>query len=153
MRIKLLPSTFGSEGWATMEQRLTCLLVDDCLAIDAGSLALGLSDEQRSAVRDVIITHPHMDHIATLPIFIDDLFASLKEPVRVHATDEVIRLLERDVFNSTIYPRFSELSNGTTRVMEYVPFHPREEFAVAHLRLTAIPVNHIVPTVGLIVSD
>ena len=30
---------------------------------------------------------------------------------------------------------------------------PREQFAVAHLRLTAIPVNHIVPTVGLIVSD
>jgi ribonuclease BN (tRNA processing enzyme) len=29
----------------------------------------------------------------------------------------------------------------------------REEFQVAHLRITAVPVNHIVPTVGLIVSD
>ena len=45
------------------------------------------------------------------------------------------------------------MSNGTTRVLKYVPFRPREEFAVAHLRLTAIPVNHIVPTVGLIFSD
>jgi len=33
-----------------MEQRLTCFLIDDCLAIDAGSLALGLNDND-SVVR------------------------------------------------------------------------------------------------------
>ena len=37
--------------------------------------------------------------------------------------------------------------------MEYVPFQLGQEFQVAHLKLTAIPVNHIVPTVGLLVSD
>ena len=94
-----------------------------------------------------------MDHVATLPIFIDDLFGTLTEPIRVHATEEVIGLLERDVFNWTVYPRFSELSNQNTRVMEYVPFRTGEEFRVAHVRVTAVPVNHIVPTVGLIISD
>ncbi len=37
--------------------------------------------------------------------------------------------------------------------MEYVPFETGKEFKVAHLTVTAIPVNHIVPTVGLLVSD
>jgi ribonuclease BN (tRNA processing enzyme) len=37
--------------------------------------------------------------------------------------------------------------------MEYVPFETGKEFRVAHLTVTAIPVNHIVPTVGLLVSD
>ncbi|MGH9945218.1 MAG: MBL fold metallo-hydrolase [Pyrinomonadaceae bacterium] len=153
MKIQLLPSTFDSNGCATPEQRLTCFLIDDCVAVDAGSIALALNEGQRDTVRDVIVTHPHMDHMATLPIFIDDLFGLLKEPVRVHATAEVIELLERDVFNWTVYPRFVELNNGHGPVMEYVPFRTGEEFRVRHLSVIAIPVNHIVPTVGLIVSD
>lgn len=153
MKIQLLHSTFDGEGRATQAQRLTCFLIDDCVAVDAGSLALALTDTQRQHVRDIIITHPHMDHIASLPIFIDDLFATLEEPIRVHAAEEVITALERDVFNWTVYPRFSELSNERGPVMEYVPFSAGVEFKVAHLSVTAVPVNHIVPTVGMIVAD
>ena len=153
MKIQLLPSTFAEDGCATPEQRLTCFLIDERVTIDAGSIALATTDEQRRTVRDIIITHPHMDHIASLPIFIDDLFATLTEPIRVHATEEVVEALERDVFNWTVYPRFSELSNEHGRVMEYRPFRTGEEFQVAHLRVTAVNVNHIVPTVGMLVSD
>ena len=153
MRIQLLPSTFDANGRATLEQRLTCFLIDDCVAVDAGSLAIALSNEQRSKVRDIIVTHPHMDHIASLPIFIDDLYPTLKQPVRIYATPEVISLLERDVFNWNLYPRFSDLKNDYGPVMEYVPIPASGPFRVAHLTVTAVPVNHIVPTVGLIVSD
>ena len=153
MRVQLLPSTFDSQGHATFEQRLTCFLIDECVAVDAGSIALALNAEQRKTVRDIIVTHPHMDHIASLPIFIDDLFETLKSPVRVYATPEVIDLLERDIFNWNVYPRFSELKNEYGPVMEYVPIPAGKEFKIAHLTVTAVPVNHIVPTVGLLVSD
>ncbi len=153
MRIQLLPSTFDSQGHATLEQRLTCFLIDECVAVDAGSIALALDSTQRENVRDIIVTHPHMDHIASLPIFIDDLFPTLQSPVRIHATPEVISLLERDIFNWNVYPRFSELKNEYGPVMEYVPIPIGEEFQVAHLKVTAVPVNHIVPTVGLVISD
>ena len=153
MKIQLLPSTFADDGSAKQEQRLTCYLIDDLVAIDAGSIALSVTDEQRAVVRDIIVTHPHMDHIASLPIYIDDLFGFLKNPIRIHATQEVIELLERDVFNWTVYPRFSELRNEHGPVMEYVPFETGVEFRVAHLSVTAVNVNHIVPTVGMIVSD
>ena len=153
MRIELLPSTFDAQGVATLDQRLTCFLVDDCVAVDAGSIAIALSDEQRDKVRDIIVTHPHMDHIASLPIFIDDLYPTLKEPLRIYATQEVIDLLERDVFNWNVYPRFSDLKNDYGPVMEYVPIPLGRPFSVAHLNVIATPVNHIVPTVGLIVSD
>lgn len=153
MKIQLLPSTFDGNGRATLEQRLTCFLIDDRVTVDAGSIALALTDQQRQSVRDVIVTHPHMDHIASLPIFIDDQFGVLEKPVRIHATEEVIALLERDVFNWTVYPRFSELSNEFGPVMKYVPFEHGKEFEVAHLKVTAVPVNHIVPTVGLVLSD
>ena len=94
-----------------------------------------------------------MDHIASLPIFIDDLYPTLTEPMRVHATPEVIERLERDIFNWNVYPRFSELKNEFGVVMKYFPIKTGHEFKVAHLTVKAIPVNHIVPTVGVIVSD
>ena len=94
-----------------------------------------------------------MDHIASLPIFIDDVYPTLQQPVRVHATQEVISLLERDVFNWNVYPRFSDLTNDYGPVMEYVPIPIGEVFKVAHLNVVAVPVNHIVPTVGLVISD
>ena len=97
MKVQLLPSTFDAQGRATLEQRLTCFLIDDCVAVDAGSIAIALNSEQRATVRDIIVTHPHMDHIASLPIFIDDLYPTLKQPMRIYATSEVIELLERDV--------------------------------------------------------
>lgn len=153
MNIQLLPSTFDEQGHATPEQRLTCFLIDETVAVDAGSIALALSTEQREKVRDIIVTHPHMDHIASLPIFIDDLYPTLKRPIRVYATQVVIDLLERDIFNWNVYPRFSELKNDFGPVMEYVPVPEGEEFQVAHLKVTVVPVNHIVPTVGLLVSD
>jgi len=138
---------------ATLEQRLTCFLIDDCVAVDAGSIAIALTNEQRTKVKDVIVTHPHLDHIASLPIFIDDLYNTLQEPMRVHATQEVIGLLERDVFNWNVYPRFSDLKNDYGPVMQYVPIPIGTPFPVAHLNVVAVPVNHIVPTIGLIVSD
>jgi cAMP phosphodiesterase len=153
VRIQLLPSSFDGKGRATLDQRLTCFLIDECVAVDAGSIAIALTAEQREQVRDIIVTHPHMDHIASLPIFIDDLYATLKEPMRVHATSEVIELLERDVFNWNVYPKFSGLNNDYGPVMKYVPIPLGEEFQVAHLTVIAVPVNHIVPTIGLIVSD
>jgi ribonuclease BN (tRNA processing enzyme) len=153
VRIQLLPSTFDAQGVANLEQRLTCFLIDDCVAVDAGSIAIALTNEQRSKVKDIIVTHPHMDHVASLPIFIDDLYPSLRQPIRVHATQEVIQLLERDIFNWNLYPRFSDLKNDYGPVMQYVPIPIGRPFTVAHLNVVAVPVNHIVPTVGLVVSD
>ena len=153
VKIKLLPSTISADGHPSPEQRLSCFIVDGRVALDAGSIAIGLDDAERESVRDVIITHPHIDHLATLPIFVDDLFAFLKEPVRIHATQEVCDLVARDIFNGTVYPPFQDFNNGTTPVMQFVPFRTGEEFRVAHLRITAVPVRHIVPTVGMVFTD
>jgi ribonuclease BN (tRNA processing enzyme) len=153
LKIQLLPSSFDEAGRATPAQCLTCFVLDNKVTVDAGSIGLALTEAQRRSVRDIIVTHPHMDHIASLPIFVDDLFGELTEPIRIHATEEVVGLLERDVFNDNVYPRFATLRNQHGPVMEYAPFRVGEEFSIAHLRATAVEVNHIVPTVGLVLTD
>ncbi len=153
MKIQLLPSTFDENGKASPRQHLSCFVIDDCVAVDAGSLAMATSLVQKKQIRDVVLTHAHLDHIAGLPLFIDDLFATLQSPVCVYGTKEVIETLESDIFNWTIYPRFTELENEHGAVMKYQPFEAGKEFAVKHLRFKSLSVNHKVPTVGFIVSD
>lgn len=153
MKIQLLPSSFDENGRAAARQHLPCFLIDDCAAIDAGSLALAVSDEQRQTVRDIVLTHAHLDHIATLPSFIDDLFEDLRQPVCVHALSETIETLETHIFNWQVFPRFSELCNDFGAVLQYKPFVPHKPFPVKHLEFAAVPVNHQVATVGFVVSD
>lgn len=153
MKVQLLPSSFDAQERAAPQQRLTCFIINDSLAVDAGSIAIALNEKQSKNVRNIVITHPHIDHVATLPIFVDDRFMTLLRPIRVYAIPEVIDILERDVFNWTLYPRFTELRNDYGPVMEYFPIKICEEFQVGRLRIVAVPVNHVVPTVGLIISD
>lgn len=153
MKLQLLPSTFEEDGRASARQHLACFVVDDLVAIDAGSLAMATTSTQKKQIRDVILTHAHLDHIAGLPLYIDDLFATLRRPVCVYATDEVIEVLERDIFNWSVYPRFSELENDNGKVMQYFPFETGKPFSVKHLQVKAVQVNHNVPSVGFIVSD
>lgn len=153
MKIKLLPSTFEKDGAASGRQHLTTLIVDDLISFDAGSLAMACSDEQRSSIRDIVISHAHLDHIAGLPLFIDDLFATLTEPIRIHAAASVIDVLETHIFNWKVYPRFSELTNDFGPVTEYVEFEPGSKFRIGKYSITPIEVNHKVPSCGFIISD
>jgi glyoxylase-like metal-dependent hydrolase (beta-lactamase superfamily II) len=36
---------------------------------------MAASATQKKQIRDVVLTHAHLDHIAGLPLFIDDLFS------------------------------------------------------------------------------
>jgi ribonuclease BN (tRNA processing enzyme) len=153
MKIKLLPSSFESDGSASPRQHTTCFVIDDVVAIDAGSLAHAATDLHRKKLRDIIVTHAHLDHIAGLPLFVDDLFSTLTEPIRVHAAKEVIEVLERDVFNWSVYPKFSELTNDNGSVLEYSTLVPMTESKIGHLTLRPIEMNHKVPTCGFVISD
>src|ERR1043165_2965509 len=78
MKLQLLPSTFEPDGSASSRQHLSCLVINDRIAVDAGSLAMAATDAHRQNLRDVVLTHAHLDHIAGLRLFVDDLFADRK---------------------------------------------------------------------------
>src|SRR5436189_2510809 len=153
MKLRLLPSTIDGAGLVSERQHFACFVIDGCVAFDAGSLASSVNEQERENIRDVVLTHAHLDHIAGLPLFIDDLFQTLTEPVRVHAERSVIDALEEHIFNWSIYPRFSELKNRFGSVVEYHEFEQGKQFDVRHLTVRAVAVNHKVPSSGFLISD
>jgi cAMP phosphodiesterase len=152
MKVQLLPSTIDEDGQASQRQHLLTMIIDDALAIDAGCLAFSCTDLQRQQVRDIILTHTHLDHVAGLPIFVDDMFASLTEPIVVHATAEMVDILETHLFNWALYPRFSELKNSNCNVLEYRIFDRGSAFDVGNHHVKSCAVNHKVSANGYIIS-
>jgi cAMP phosphodiesterase len=153
MKFQLLPSSFEDDGSPSARQHLACIVINDRLAIDAGSLAMAATDKIRRELRDVVLTHAHLDHIAGLPLFVDDLFANLDTPITVHALKEVIEVLERDVFNWSVFPRFSELSISSGPAILYKPLQFGSTFNAAGLNCRLFRADHKVPSAGVIVSD
>lgn len=152
MKVRLLPSSAGRES---QFQSLTCFIVDDRLAIDAGSIGFALTPEQIGTIRNFVVTHAHSDHTASLPIYIAEAFPALDSPIIVHATAEVVSALRNFVFNDQVWPNFEmiALDNGKGPGLEFRELKPRQRVNIAGIDVTPIPVNHIIPTVGLLVQN
>ena len=150
MKVTLLPSsvTAGAET----NQFLTTFLVNDCVAIDAGSLGLLGSTEAQARIKHVFLTHTHIDHIASLPIFVENVFEAGADCPTIYGGIEVLDCLHRDFFNDRVWPNFIAMSVPESPFLRLEKLVPGRPVDVMGLRVTAIPVDHIVPTVGMIIE-
>jgi cAMP phosphodiesterase len=132
---------------------MTSFLVNDTVALDAGwiSQALPLSEQVR--VKDILISHSHLDHTCALPFLIDNNFSAPGFNVRIYALPQVIASMKNHLFNNLTWPDFTSLPNHTSPVLRLIEITPEKPFVINGLTFRAIPVSHIVPTAGFIVED
>jgi cAMP phosphodiesterase len=152
MRVTLVPSSIALDG-EEPNQYLISYLINDTVAIDAGSLGLYGSPRRQAAIKHVLISHTHIDHTATLPIFIENAYQAHAECVTIHGSDDVIECLRRHMFNDRTWPDFVALSEGEVQLMRLERLEPGEPIALDGLKITPIPVNHVVPTLGFLIED
>jgi cAMP phosphodiesterase len=91
--------------------------------------------------------------VASLPLFLENAYEGRGEGVAVYGSAAVLDCLRHDVFNNRIWPDFIALSRGARSFLKLVPFEPGETVEVDGLRITAVALDHVVPTVGFLVSD
>ena len=145
MRIKVL----GCSGGVGPGLRTTSLLVDDEILIDAGTGVGDLTLEQQCRIRQIFLTHSHLDHVCGLAFMADNLFDLIERPVQVWATAETLSTLKEHVFNWKIWPDFSVLPNEAHPLLAFSEIQPGHTLESGdHYRLTAFRVNHTVPAVG-----
>ena len=103
----------------------------------------------------MILTHSHLDHTASLPLAIDAAFAHLNRPMRVYATAPTLAAVRRHLFNDEVWVDFSKFKIPVTGepCMEWIEIEPRRPFSLGDLQFIPVPVQHPVPTVGLIVRS
>ncbi len=151
MKVTLIPSAV-SPGHGGLSTYLSSYAIDDVIAIDAGGLGFLGDLSAQVRIQHIFITHSHMDHIASLPIFLDTVFQGGDRCVTLHAGAATIDCLRRDIFNDRVWPDFigmSERGLPFVKVELLVPGRPVE---AGGLRLTPIAVDHVVPTLGFLVE-
>ncbi len=149
MKVRILPSaTDGSD-----QQFLTTLVLNDVLAVDAGCLGFYATPAEQARIANVVLTHSHADHVCSLPTFAMNVADFCGRPTIVWAHEAVLEALRTDMFNGRTWPDFLTLKTAGEPIVQVRPVRPRRPFELHGLRLTAIPVNHPVPTMGYIVED
>jgi ribonuclease BN (tRNA processing enzyme) len=148
VKFRIVPST--SDGRV---QLLTTYLINDTLAIDAGAIAIGLSREEQLRIRSIIITHTHLDHIFSLPLYLTDLFEEIHESVRLYATQSDFDALRQYIFNHRLWIPLELMKNTDVELISHHPIRSGESFFAEGLKVTPVEVTHTILTHGLIVED
>lgn len=149
MKIRVLGAYGGSSPW----HRQTSFLLDGTVALDAGALTASLTLEEQALVRSILVTHSHMDHIAALPFLVENVFGRTEGAIEVVAPPEVTDLLKIHLFNDAIWPDFTRIPTHLLPAVTFRTIEAGLPFQVDGLTARAVPVSHVVPTFGYIVSD
>jgi len=142
----------GSFGGSSPICRMTSFLINGELALDAGSLTQALSIEEQHRIGRIVLTHSHLDHIASIPFLVENTFPRSGASLEILLTPQVLHTVKRHLFNNDTWPDFTRIPNELP-ALRLTQVTPREPFEVNGLRLTAVPVRHTVPTHGYLVED
>ena len=149
MRIEVL----GGYGGGSPECRMTCLLINDRIALDAGSLTQALSIERQVGVHSILLSHSHIDHTNNLPFFIENVYGKADRAIDLYASAATIYSIRKYLFNNDTWPDFSRLPNHLLPSIRFQEIEKEQPFELDGVRFTPIAVDHLIPTFGFLIEQ
>jgi 3',5'-cyclic-nucleotide phosphodiesterase len=141
----------GCHGGETPKHRTSGFLLDECLAIDAGSLATGLELALQFGLVGCVISHAHLDHIKDLATVADNRCQADCETLPVAATRGTIRTLKKHFFNNVLWPDFTAIPNATHPTIRFVEMKPDRTVEVGGYEVGSTLVNHTIESAGFVI--
>ncbi|HUF77888.1 MAG TPA: 3',5'-cyclic-nucleotide phosphodiesterase, partial [Thermoanaerobaculia bacterium] len=132
--------------------RMTCLLIDGGVALDAGSLTQVLPIERQVGVHSILLTHSHMDHTSSLPFFIENVYGQISDPIDLYASEPTIYAIRKYLFNNATWPDFTRLPNHLLPAIRFHELQAGVAIELGGVRFTPVPVDHVVPTIGFLIE-
>ena len=149
MRVHILPSTVqGTPGHG-----LTGFVVDGALALDAGQLGQFGTCAEQARIEHILLTHAHIDHVAGLPTFLDNVYGLAEKPPTICAQKGTLDALQANLFSGQLWPDFIGLSRVMAPFVAIREIEPNRPFPCGRYTVIAIPLEHTVPTVAYLVDD
>lgn len=148
MKIRFL-GTHNSESKNT---KLASFLIDDILAVDAGSLASELTFQEQEKIKAILISHGHYDHIKGIPAF---AFNNTDHTTKIYATSQTFKILSSHLVDGVIYPEFTKkipffLDKPS---LEYIDIEPFEIVNILGYKVFPLPVSHTISAIGFEITS
>jgi ribonuclease BN (tRNA processing enzyme) len=142
LKIKFL----GTHNAESKYTNLACFLIDDILAVDAGSLASALTFAEQEKVAAILLSHGHYDHIRELPAF---AFNNSSRVTKVYGLRETLEIFSSHLADGLIYPEFvNENSYLAKSILEMCEIQPSKSFKVLGYQVLPVTVPHPIASLG-----
>jgi hypothetical protein len=119
-----------------------------------GCLGFHGAPYEQEGIRHVFLTHSHVDHSASLPIFIENAWTPAGElPSDLRQVGDFWMPYKRHIFNDVMWPDFVFLSKKMYPFLRLCPLDAELPVEAGGLRITPVRLNHVVPTFGFVITD
>ncbi len=137
---------------------LTSFLVNDSILLDAGSPTEGLNLDEQFAIRHILLSHTHLDHIKDIAFLADN--RSIRRlggtkgnrQIIIHSLKENLDILHEHFLNNKVWPDFTKIPTSDDPILAFEELIPEQPIKVDGVTVTAIPVNHPVPCTGFLLE-
>jgi len=142
----------GSHATEVKGARLTSLLVDGVLALDAGGLTSALSLSQQKKIKALLLTHHHFDHTRDLITLGADV-NHWQGQIEVYALQQTLDVVIPCLLDGKMYINFLEYPSKEKPSLLVQAIEPYSRKTIAGYDVLALPVKHSVPAVGYQVTS
>lgn len=148
MEIKFL----GAHNAESKTTKMASILIDNVLALDAGSITSELSFSQQKKIKAILLTHGHYDHIRGVPAF---AFNNTNNTTKIFASSQTLQILSTHLVDGLIYPKFTDkipffLKKPALKLIAIEPFN---KINIEDYQVEAFPVYHTIYTLGFEITS
>ena len=149
---KLEVRILGAHSGEAKKCRMSSVLIDGILALDAGGLTASLSLSQQQKVRAVLLTHHHFDHSRDL-VTLGANGSSFPLPLEIFALSQTLEVLNSCLLDGKMYADFSKWPSEDRPYLRQRVIEPLKPQRVQGYEVLAVPVQHSVASVGFQVTS
>jgi 3',5'-cyclic-nucleotide phosphodiesterase len=141
----------GCHGGETTKHKTCAFVVDEVLAIDAGSVTSGLDLAAQAKLEACVVSHAHLDHVRDLATLADNRCQMGLPPLVVAGTRATLEALRKHFFNGVLWPDFSAIPTASEPTIVYQELEPEVASDVAGYRVLPVLVSHSIESAGFVV--
>jgi ribonuclease BN (tRNA processing enzyme) len=150
MNIKVL----GCSGAEFPDHHPPSFLMAGKILFDAGSITNVLWEKDQLKIKNIFVTHAHLDHIIGIPFLADNILNRNKHSqVDIFGISPVIKAIKKSLLNGIVWPDFTVIPLALGGILRLRELKPGKSIRIDSYSITPFKVNHSVPAVGYLVED